>query len=87
MVDLGSDLDVRRVRVDLLGEPTGVSLYVTSDPPTGVAGLQPVLSETAGARLDAQVEATGRFVIVWLTSLPAVGGGFRGQIAEVVVRA
>jgi hypothetical protein len=29
---------------------------------------------------------TGRFVIVWLTSLPAAPGGFRGQIAEVVVK-
>ena len=27
--------------------------------------------------------ATGRYVVVWLTALPAVAGGFRGEVAEV----
>ena len=30
--------------------------------------------------------ATGQYVVVWLTHLPAVAGGYRGTIAEVVVR-
>ena len=29
--------------------------------------------------------ATGRYLVVWLTPLPEVDGGFRGEIAEVVV--
>ena len=29
---------------------------------------------------------TTRFVLVWLTELPAVDGGYRGQVAEIVVR-
>jgi hypothetical protein len=28
----------------------------------------------------------GRFVTVWITSLPEVDGGFRAQVAEVTVR-
>jgi hypothetical protein len=27
----------------------------------------------------------GRYVVVWLTSLPQVDGGFRGEVAEVSV--
>jgi hypothetical protein len=27
-----------------------------------------------------------RFLVVWLTKLPAVTGGYRGEIAEVTVR-
>ena len=30
--------------------------------------------------------ATGRYVVVWLTELPAVPGGFRGAVAAVVVK-
>jgi serine/threonine kinase PknH len=86
VVDLGASVDVRRIRVDLVGSPTDISVFVTPDPPTAVAGLTPVVTETAQTRLDAPVEATGRYVVVWLTSLPAVEGGFRGTVAEVVVR-
>jgi hypothetical protein len=28
---------------------------------------------------------SGRYVVIWMTSLPAVPGGFRGEIAEAVV--
>ncbi len=87
VVDLGAERDVRRVRVDFVGAPTSVSLYVTPDLPTAVAGLQPVAIEAVGNRLDIPVEATGRYVTIWLTSLPRVEGGFRGEISEVVVRA
>ena len=87
VVDLGSERDVRRIRVDFVGEPTSVSLYVTPELPTAVAGLQPVAIEAAGRRLDGPVEATGRYGVIWLTSLPAVEGGFRGEISDVVVRA
>ncbi len=38
------------------------------------------------ARVTLDQPATGRFVTVWLTSLPAVEGGFRGEVAEVTVR-
>jgi len=87
VLDLGAEVDVRRVRVDLVGEPTGVTLFLTSAAPTAIAGLEPLAQETAGPRLDLSVEGTGRYLVVWLTSLPEVEGGFRGEIAEVVVRA
>ena len=30
--------------------------------------------------------ATGRFLVLWFTSLPQAEGGYRGEVAEVVVR-
>ena len=88
VIDLGEVREVRSVEVTLVGQPTDVRLYVTDEVPTGVAGLQPVASETVdGTSLTADVEASGRYVVVWLAGLPAVDGGFRGQIGEVVVRA
>ncbi|MEO5853567.1 MAG: protein kinase family protein [Nocardioides sp.] len=86
VVDLGAETDVRRVRVDLVGEPTGVTLFLAAEAPSVVAGLEPVAQETASARLDVPVEGTGRYLVVWLTSLPEIEGGFRGEIAEIVVR-
>ncbi len=86
VVDLGASTDVRRVSVDLVGAPTGVSVYLTEDPPTDVAGLKPIAKEISDGRLDVETKGTGRYVIVWLTSLPTVDGGFRGSIAEVEVR-
>jgi hypothetical protein len=88
VIDLGEVRDVRRVGVTFAGSPTGVRLYVTESAPTGVAGLVPVVDELVdGTELDAQVDATGQYVVVWLTQLPTVDDGFRAQVAEVVVRA
>jgi hypothetical protein len=87
VVDLGQSRDVSQVDVTTLGGSTSLSLYVTEQRPTTVDGLAPV-DEAAGEgtlqmRLD--TPATGRYVTVWLTALPAVEGGFRGEVAEVRV--
>ena len=42
------------------------------------------VSLSALARLSGKRD--GRYVVVWLTSLPAVSGGFRGEVADVVVK-
>jgi serine/threonine protein kinase len=88
VIDLSDTRDVSSVDLTLGGAPTDVSLYVTEDPPTGVADLTPVASETADSEeLEVALErpATGRYVVVWLTSLPPSDGKFRGSVAEVVV--
>ena len=89
VVDLGDTREVSGVDLTFGGEPTGVSLYVTDEPPTAVADLSPVASETADTEeltVDLDRPVAGRYVVVWLTSLPAVDGRFRGSVAEVVVR-
>ncbi len=87
-LDLGASGEVDEVDLTLIGAPTGVSVYVTATPPRGVRGLTPAASATAdGSDLAVALDqpATGRYVTVWLTSLPAVEGGFRGEIAEASV--
>jgi hypothetical protein len=87
-LDLGRVHDVAAADLVLVGAPTEVSLYVTDEAPTSVNGL------TAAATVDAKTRqrvsldqpATGRFLTVWLTSLPLSDGGYRGEIAEVTVR-
>ena len=87
-LDLGAPGEVDEVDLTLVGAPTGVSVYVTETPPRGVRGLTPAASATADAAdlaIALDQPATGRYVTVWLTSLPEVEGGFRGEIAEATV--
>ena len=59
--------------------PTGAP--VASGTATGAElTLEPASSEGSRAAV------TGRYVVVWFTSLPVVSGGFRAGLAEVVVR-
>jgi hypothetical protein len=87
-LDLGASGEVDEVDLTLVGTPTAVSIYVTETPPRGVRGLTPSASATAeatGLAIALDQPTTGRYVTVWLTTLPAVDGGFRGEIAEATV--
>jgi hypothetical protein len=88
VLDLGADHEVTQVGLTTVGSPTTVRIYVLPDRPTSLAGRSPVGSTTIDGtsgtvRLTSTVR--GRYVVVWLTSLPAVAGGFRGAVAEAVV--
>jgi serine/threonine protein kinase len=92
LLDLGSEQEVGSVQVDLAGSPTSLELYATAP------GVDSAPAELADTRRVAAATADGatavlrtptvrtRFLVVWLTSLPPVTGGFRGEIAEVTVR-
>ncbi|MFN8189778.1 MAG: protein kinase family protein [Nocardioidaceae bacterium] len=89
VVDIGTNRRVAAVDVTFVGQPTGFSVYLTDQQPTGIAALTPVAQERAtatSASVTLPDDAAGRYVVIWLTELPAVRGGFRGEIAEVVVR-
>ncbi|GAA4372650.1 protein kinase family protein [Nocardioides caricicola] len=89
VIDLGGTHDVAAVDLTFVGEPTSFSLYVTDAAPTAVEDLEPAAADTADGtrtRVELDEPVTGRFVTVWLTSLPAVPDGFRGEVAEVAVR-
>ncbi|HET8559744.1 MAG TPA: hypothetical protein VFL69_04435, partial [Marmoricola sp.] len=77
----------------LVGAPTDLELFAAppgvNDPPAELADTRRVTGVTADetrALLRADPERRTRFLVVWLTSLPPVTGGFRGEIAEVTVR-
>ena len=87
-VDLGEPREVAQIDLTVIGNPTSVAYYLTDTEPTGVADLTPleeVTLDRAQVRTRLDEPATGRYLVVWLTELPAVDGGFRGEIAEIVV--
>ncbi len=88
VVDLGGEQEVSEVDLTLVGEGTATALYVTDTAPTDVEGLDPVAETSGGTQQQAVLDepVTGSYLTVWLTSLPAVEGGWRGEVAEVEVR-
>lgn len=88
VLDLGATKGVREIDVTTVGGPTALSAYVGATAPTGVADLTPVGTATGDGALTIKLDeaVSGRFVTIWLTSLPAVSDGFRGTIADVVVK-
>lgn len=88
VVDLGADHEVAEIDLELVGEPSEVTIYVTDTPPDDVTDLEPALSESvrADATLTLDAPAPGRYLTVWFTALPPVADGFRGEVAEIAVR-
>ena len=89
IIDLGAVHDVASVDLTFVGAPTAASLYVTGTAPTAVAGLSPAATVAASGthqRVTIDHPARGRYLTVWLTSLPQGDGGYRGEVAEVSVR-
>ena len=92
VVDLGAPQEVSAVDVVLQGRPTSLDLLAApegSGPPEGVDGLDTVSSASdVGGEVVLELDepVTTRYLVVWLTSLPPSDGGYRGRIAEIVVR-
>lgn len=88
VLDLGEVRDVASMGIRFVGSPHTVSIFAATSPPASVDGLDEVASgsfeESARIQFDETVPA--RYLVVWLTALPANGSGFRGEIAEIVVR-
>ena len=88
LLDLGKDRGVGEVGVDFGGAPTGFSLYLSDQPPSGVPTGEPVAEDTAdqnSVTVSMPEDSSGRYLLVWLTSLPEQGG-FTGEIREITVR-
>jgi putative peptidoglycan lipid II flippase len=93
LIDLGEEKAVRGVTVSLVGAPYDLKLLAApkgaSAAPTSVQGLTTVDSHEGAAgdvRLTGAEPVTTRYLVVWLTALPPVSGGYRGGIAELSVR-
>jgi hypothetical protein len=95
VLDLGSSRSVTSVVVTVNGDPTAIELRTAGDVrPSGTG-------ESALSGLDVTARGTSsggtltltptsaietRYLLLWITSLPTVGGEFRAAIAEVEVR-
>lgn len=87
-LDLGESTGVREVVLEMVGEPTGVEVYVSGEQRDSPEGLEPVATGTVGTQetLELPEGTEGRFVTLWFTSLPTIPDGFRAEVAEVEVR-
>jgi serine/threonine protein kinase len=92
VVDLGSPEQVSSVVVTLEGSPTSLEILAAPEgagQPQDVDDLQRVAgAEGVGGRTNLQLDepVTTQYLVVWLTSLPPTDDGYRGRIAEIVVR-
>jgi serine/threonine kinase PknH len=88
LLDLGKDRGVGEVGIDFGGTPTEFSLYLSNEPPHGVPTGEPAAEEIAdrnNVTVSMPEDSSGRYLLVWLTSLPEQGG-FTGEIREITVR-
>jgi hypothetical protein len=87
LVDLGSSREVGMLEVDLEGEGTAFTAYLTDEVPEGVGDLtaadQDELPDGSVALTGA---TTGRYLVLWLTALPPTDDGrFRGEVVDLRV--
>jgi hypothetical protein len=93
MVDLGKAQEVGSVAVRFKGAPTSFEVYAApagvTEPPDSIDQLDKVATKKdAPQRANVQLDpsANTRYVLVWLTKLPEVPGGFKGEITDITVR-
>jgi hypothetical protein len=92
LLDLGTEKEVGEVRATLVGGPYEVALLAAPEggtAPTTVDGLTTVATRSGGSGevvLSGDEAVVSRYLVVWLTALPRVDGGYRGAVAEVAVR-
>ncbi len=93
LVDLGTQREIGSIEVRLVGAPTEMEFFSTAP------GVDEAPNELADSRRLGALTADGptalfrtpagtrtRYLILWLTKLPAVASGFQGQVAEITVR-
>jgi hypothetical protein len=93
LLDLGTDKHPASVTIRFKGQPTDVEVYAASSGVTQApdaldqltkVGAEKAATTSATIRLDGKPRT--RYLLVWLTRLPAVPGGYRGEITDAVVR-
>jgi len=89
VLDLGAPADVSEVVVLPKGGPTDFEVRVSQRPGTSPAAFEEfdgTSNATGPTTLRVAEPVRARYVLVWLTELPAVDGNYRGSIGEVTVR-
>lgn len=93
LLDLGHPVTVKSLVIDLVGEPTALQVMVPKDrenPSRRTVNDWTSLATDyeAGQETTITLEdpPTSRYVLVYLTNLPSVDGGWQGGIREITVR-
>lgn len=85
LLDLGKPTVLHTVQVGFSAPGANVELRVSLAPPSAATSLQTVAAATAGAQVAALTPPPGtsaRYVVIWVTSLPKDGSGYRVGISE-----
>ena len=88
LLDLGAPRPVRAVELRLVGNGTDLSLRATDDPtkaPEDFRSMAEVTGASNNLTLRVPTPVTTRYVLVWLTNVPANNGSYQGGVAEVRV--
>lgn len=92
VLDLGRPAPVAAVDLTLVGQSSDVEVRVAPEdsdvlPPTPEGFIQLTRTEQAGTGLTLSGDTrTTRYVLIWFTRLPPVDDGWKGGVAEAVVR-
>ena len=88
VLDLGAPRTIGSVSLDLVGNGTDLQVLTSNDPGASPQDYDLMAQATEAGekvRLKAADPTSARYVLVWLTGLPQVDGGWRGGIREVRV--
>jgi putative peptidoglycan lipid II flippase len=88
LLDLGAPRSIGSVNLDLVGNGTDLQVLTSNDPGTDPQDYQLMAQATEAGEnvtLKNPDPVSARYVLVWMTGLPQVDGGWRGGIREVAV--
>lgn len=91
LIDLGAVHPVASVDLTLVGSPYTLQVLTSTAAraPADTQGLT-VAGEASGigraAKIELNADTKARYVVVWLTGLPQVAGGYRGGVAGLRLR-
>ncbi|MGB7980840.1 MAG: protein kinase family protein [Candidatus Nanopelagicales bacterium] len=88
LLDLGAPRTIGAVLLDLVGNGTDLQVLTSNDAGTNPQDFDLMAQATEAGeevRLKAADPTSARYVLVWMTGLPQVDGGWRGGIREVEV--
>lgn len=88
LVDLGAPRSVGKVTLDLVGNGTDLQVLTSNDPGSDPQDYELMAQATeAGERvsLKGPDPSSARYVLIWMTGLPQVDGGWRGGIREITI--
>ncbi|WP_406025495.1 hypothetical protein OH802_04500 [Nocardioides sp. NBC_00850] len=87
VLNLKDEYAIDSLKFNMIGEPTDVEIYVGDSPwtndPTGAPAAKGSVGTEGEIKVDGAPE--GNYVLVWMTGLPQVPGGYRTEVKEIEV--
>ena len=81
--DMGQPVTIKQVQVSLLDAGTGVQVWAGDSPGNLLQGKLVGSWSSAGPTVTTDRQATARYWLVWLDSLPSTSNGYQSGIREV----